>query len=79
MSDYSEYEVAKNTVLEYIKDRNEYLKVYTDLSNNINAFKKATLPYNYIPKEFVLDFINQLDAIIKEHADVLDINNRSTR
>ena len=73
------YENTKNAILKYIDDRNEYLRIYQDIRQNIDAFKKVTKPYKYIPKELLDDFIAHLDGIIEEHADVFDLNNRSQK
>lgn len=68
----TEYENAKHSVLEYLKDRKEYLKIYSEIKNNLETFSQVIKPYKYIPNENVVDFIQHLEKILDEHAELFE-------
>lgn len=66
------YYVDKSKILKYIDDRNDYMKIYEDLSLNIQELRKITAPYDYVPKTLVLDFLSHFENILKEHKKLFD-------
>lgn len=68
----TEYEIAKNNILTYLEDRKKFLGIYNEIKSNIDAFKKVTKPYSYIPKELVEDFFNHIDKLMEENCELFD-------
>lgn len=66
------YYVDKSKILKYIDDRNDYMKIYEDLSLNIHELRKIINPYDYVPKTLVLDFLSHFENILKEHKKIFD-------
>ena len=66
------YYVDKSKILKYIDDRNDYMKIYEDLSLNIHELRKIINPYDYVPKALVLDFLSHFENILKEHKKLFE-------
>lgn len=66
------YYVDKSKILKYIDDRNDYMKIYEDLSLNIHELRKIINPYDYVPKTLVLDFLSHFENILKEHKKLFE-------
>lgn len=62
----------KLKILKYIDDRNDYMKIYEDLSLNIHELRKIINPYDYVPKTLVLDFLSHFENILKEHKKLFE-------
>lgn len=70
------YYVDKSKILKYIDDRNDYMKIYEDLSLNIHELRKIINPYDYVPKTLVLDFLSHFENILKEHKKLFETVNK---
>lgn len=66
----------KLKILKYIDDRNDYMKIYEDLSLNIHELRKIINPYDYVPKTLVLDFLSHFENILKEHRKLFETVNK---
>lgn len=80
MNPMTEYENTKNKILKYLSDREDYLKIYESIKNNINTLEVVIKPYSeYVPRSVIDTFLEHLNAVIEENSDVFDTSNRKQR